>query len=86
MSKSNWSYVGETSPDHWHLMYPCAGGNHQTPIDIQTAKTVFNTRLADVPLTFTYDSNCFKNVENTGFAFNVTGSPNSISSNKKKFS
>ena len=79
MSK-DWSYEGETGPDNWHLVYPCAGGSHQTPINIETDKAVHQSRLAHVPLTFTYDTNCFRNIENTGFAFNVSGLPNAESS------
>lgn len=73
MSKQQWSYDGETGPEHWHEIFPCAAGKYQTPIDIQTSGAQFDHRLAEIPLTFTYDQKCFKSVENTGHSFNVTG-------------
>jgi len=77
---AKWSYEGESGPNKWHLNFPCAGGSHQTPIDIQTDKSLFDQHLANTPLTCKYDSNCFKNVENTGYGFNVSGEPNAVSS------
>jgi carbonic anhydrase len=82
MSKQEWSYEGETGPHNWHLMFPCASGHHQTPIDILTEKALFDQKLATVPLKFTYNENCFKSVENTGSGFNVSGLANSVSSVK----
>jgi len=77
---NHWGYDGEEGPEHWHKMFPCAAGKHQTPIDIQSDQAVFDPKLAQVPLTFTYDRNCFKNVENTGHGLNVTGLSDASSS------
>ena len=78
---SKWSYEeGETGPANWHHIFPCAAGNHQTPINIQTEHILFNDKLATKPLKLKYDTNCFKNIENTGHGFNVSSLSNAKSS------
>lgn len=66
-------------------MYPFASGIHQTPINIQTDRALFDKKLATVPLSFTYNQYCFESIENTGFGFNVFGSPYAFSSIKLIF-
>jgi len=76
---SQWSYEGETGPANWAKFYPPAGGNTQSPINIETEKAEYDQQLSEKPLSFTYDDNCFKFVENTGASFNVTGTPEAVS-------
>jgi hypothetical protein len=66
-------------------MYPFASGIHQAPINIQTDRALFDKKLSTVPLSFTYDQHCFESIENTGFGFNVFGSPYAFSSIKLIF-
>lgn len=72
---SKWSYDGETGPLNWAKYFPPAGGKTQSPIDINSSAAAYDGKLSEKPLTFTYDDNCFKFVENTGASFNVTGTP-----------
>lgn len=76
---NNWSYEGATGPAFWGKEFPKSAGNEQSPIEIDTAVTEFDERLTVKPLSFSYDENCFKFVENTGCSFNVTGAPDAHS-------
>ena len=67
-------------PANWRLEFPPAGGIEQSPIDINSDAAEFDASLVANPLSFTYDENCFKFVENTGSSFNVTGTSNANSS------
>lgn len=72
---SKWSYEGETGPLNWAKSFPPAAGKTQSPIDIRNEIVEHDPKLKEKPLSFTYDENCFKFVENTGASFNVTGTP-----------
>lgn len=72
---SKWSYKGEAGPLNWAKSFPPAAGKTQSPIDISVSAAEFDPKLAEKPLTATYDENCFKFIENTGASFNVTGTP-----------
>lgn len=76
---SKWSYEGETGPANWAAAFPPAGGKTQSPIDICTSEAKHDAHLLEKPLSFTYDENCFKFVENTGASFNVNGTPEAVS-------
>ncbi len=62
-------------PSHWAELYEPAAGKTQSPINIASDHAEYDPHLGERPLTFTYDDNCFKFVENTGSSFNVTGTP-----------
>lgn len=79
MKQAVWSYDGETGPAHWASVFSAAGGKKQSPIDIKQNECQYDAKLIEHPLSFSYDTNCFKFVENTGSSFNVTGAPNSQS-------
>lgn len=72
---AKWSYEGPLGPAHWGEHFKPAAGQEQSPIDICTASAEFDEHLAATPLSFSYDENCFRFVENTGSSFNVTGTP-----------
>lgn len=38
-TSQEWSYGGETGPDHWSDSYPNCGGQNQSPIDIDSQST-----------------------------------------------
>ena len=77
-SKENLNFC-KKGPAKWHRNFPLASGAHQSPIDILTETASFDPKLAIVPLTFTYDQNCFKFLKNTGHSFEVSGDPDSYS-------
>lgn len=67
-------------PAHWNELFKPAAGHEQSPIDIHTDAAEFDEHLNAKPLSFSYDENCFRFVENTGSSFNVTGTPEAHSS------
>ena len=69
-------------PSNWATAYAAANGKNQSPIDIIKDESIFNQKLTEVPLKFTYDENCFAYIENTGYSFNVSGRPGAYSSLK----
>lgn len=76
---NKWGYAGTIGPAHWGESFPPAAGKEQSPIDIKCADAEFDAQLNEKPLTFSYDENNFKFVENTGSSFNVTGSSDASS-------
>eukprot|EP00727_Mastigamoeba_balamuthi_P010167 m51a1_g5773 putative carbonic anhydrase 2 (355) ;mRNA; r:1249144-1250435 len=61
-----WGYLPSPEepygPEHWHLAYPDAAGQHQSPIDIKTADVVALDSLRE--LHFDYEHNDVKIVNN----------------------
>lgn len=84
LKMSTWSYDGKTGPANWGESFPPAAGKEQSPIDIKCEDAEFDPQLNEKPLTFSYDENNFKFVENTGSSFNVTGSSDASSSKFRK--
>ena len=56
------------------MYYPEANGKHQSPIDIETNKTVYNEALDQHKIAYYYDSQCFEKIMNNGHTFIVFGS------------
>lgn len=56
-------------PAHWHEHFPIANGERQSPIDICTKATKYDTGLK--PLSFSYDASTAKAIVNNGHSFNV---------------
>ncbi|KAL8610386.1 hypothetical protein ACOMHN_041200 [Nucella lapillus] len=52
----SWSYDEEHGfgPNVWATEYPNADGSRQSPVDIETARTLFSSRLCDPPLHISY--------------------------------
>lgn len=48
-------------------------GNFQSPINIETNKTVFDENLLKTPLAITYDPNACNRITNNGYTFVVEG-------------
>jgi carbonic anhydrase len=68
------------APETWQIKYPQARGKHQSPIDIQTKDADYNADLSARQLTFSYASDCFQNIVNTGAGFMVNPSNDAVSS------
>ena len=76
-----WGYDKENGPNEWGKRYPKAlNGKHQSPIDIATGSAMYNEKLVQTPLEFTYDADCFHELKNTGHSFNVMPLPHASSS------
>ena len=50
-------------------------GKHQSPINIETSKAVFNSNLLKRPLRIVYDINACSQIKNTGYTFQIDGYP-----------
>uniref|UniRef100_A0A8C0BD94 Carbonic anhydrase n=1 Tax=Buteo japonicus TaxID=224669 RepID=A0A8C0BD94_9AVES len=57
------------SPSEWHKSYPIAQGNRQSPIDIVSAKAVYDPNLK--PLIISYESCTSLNISNNGHSVMV---------------
>ena len=65
----------------WAHSYPNAGGKYQSPINIETAKTVYDPNLSSRRLTIEYSSdNTCRQIKNTGHTFQVDAHPNNFAS------
>jgi carbonic anhydrase len=64
--------IGECGPMDWAHSYPNAGGKHQSPINIETAKTVYDPNLSNNKLSIEYSSeDSCRQIKNTGHTFQV---------------
>lgn len=60
-------------PQTWSQKYVGARGNHQSPINIETSQTKYDSDLNEQPLRINYnDDSCFQ-IKNTGHTFQVDG-------------
>jgi carbonic anhydrase len=75
-----WGYEGNYGPSHWHHKYPLAASDKQSPIDINTQQANYDSQLEANQLTFSYDSNNFTHIVNTGSSFKVSGASDAKSS------
>lgn len=74
-----WGYDKENGPSEWGKRYPRAFGKHQSPIDIDTGAALFNEKLLEQPLEFSFAKDCFHELKNTGHSFNVVPLPHATS-------
>lgn len=56
-------------PSEWHKAYPIAQGNRQSPIDIDSARAVYDPSLQ--PLVISYESCTSLSISNTGHSVMV---------------
>lgn len=70
----SWGYDAENCPATWSEKFENAAGKHQSPIDILAEQSMFDPELTKTPLTFSYNSDCFTSLKNTGRGFVVAGS------------
>jgi len=79
---ASWGYGPEDGPDKWCNGFPVATeGKRQSPIDIDTAKSVDGTAVTkSAPLIWNYQKDHCLNVENTGASWkvNVKGEGSSL--------
>ncbi|NXK72374.1 CAH7 anhydrase, partial [Amazona guildingii] len=64
-----WGYGKDDGPSEWHRSYPIAQGNRQSPIDIVSARAVYDPNLK--PLIFSYESCTSLNISNNGHSVMV---------------
>uniref|UniRef100_U3IZ35 Carbonic anhydrase n=1 Tax=Anas platyrhynchos platyrhynchos TaxID=8840 RepID=U3IZ35_ANAPP len=65
----SWGYGQDDGPSEWHRSYPIARGNRQSPIDIISAKAVYDPNL--MPLIVSYESCTSLNISNNGHSVMV---------------
>uniref|UniRef100_A0A8V0XMF8 Carbonic anhydrase n=1 Tax=Gallus gallus TaxID=9031 RepID=A0A8V0XMF8_CHICK len=65
----SWGYGQDDGPAEWHKSYPIAQGNRQSPIDIISAKAVYDPKL--MPLVISYESCTSLNISNNGHSVMV---------------
>uniref|UniRef100_A0A8C6Z0Y4 Carbonic anhydrase n=1 Tax=Nothoprocta perdicaria TaxID=30464 RepID=A0A8C6Z0Y4_NOTPE len=64
-----WGYGQDDGPSEWYKSYPVAQGNRQSPIDIVSAKAVYDPGLK--PLNISYESCTSLNISNNGHSVMV---------------
>ncbi|XP_013858516.1 carbonic anhydrase 7 [Austrofundulus limnaeus] len=64
MTGDQWGYGKEDGPSAWHINYPVALGNRQSPIDIVPDETTLDRDLG--PIFLDYDSCTSINISNNG--------------------
>ncbi|KAM9228258.1 carbonic anhydrase 7 [Leptosomus discolor] len=65
----SWGYGQDDGPSEWHKFYPIAQGNRQSPIDIVSARAVYDPNLK--PLIISYESCTSLNISNNGHSVMV---------------
>ncbi|NXS18955.1 CAH7 anhydrase, partial [Mystacornis crossleyi] len=65
----SWGYGQADGPSEWHKAYPIAQGNRQSPIDIVSARAVYDPSLK--PLDISYESCTSLSISNTGHSVMV---------------
>ncbi|CAF0789762.1 unnamed protein product [Didymodactylos carnosus] len=76
--KLEWGYSILNGPTTWSKLYPeLKAKRFQSPIQINTDQTTFDTELKNQPFVFKYDDDCCQTLENTGHSFQVSGKGNS---------
>ncbi|XP_044513856.1 carbonic anhydrase 2-like [Gracilinanus agilis] len=66
----SWGYeTGVNGPETWHKNFPIALGSRQSPVEIQSKETEYDSSLK--PLEFHYDPSSAKRIINNGHSFNV---------------
>lgn len=41
----DWSYNGPTGPEYWHKSFPVAASEYQSPLNIDTTKVIYDSKL-----------------------------------------
>lgn len=59
-----WNYL-DLGPDYWKIPYPACEGQGQSPVDINTAKVIYDQNLTDFNLTDYNNTNVWT-FRNTG--------------------
>lgn len=67
----SWGYAHSNGPHTWAVMFPDAAGHAQSPIDINTTETVYDSELEATPLTVSYSPEDAFTACNTGSSFKV---------------
>ncbi|XP_060586826.1 carbonic anhydrase 13-like isoform X2 [Ruditapes philippinarum] len=67
----SWGYSYSNGPHTWAVNYPDAAGHDQSPIDIHTGETIYDSDLATKPLTINYSEEDSFTACNTGSSFKV---------------
>ncbi|XP_054026025.1 carbonic anhydrase 7 isoform X2 [Dryobates pubescens] len=65
----SWGYGQDDGPSEWHKTYPIAQGNRQSPIDIVSARAVYDPSLK--PLVISYESCTSLSISNNGHSVMV---------------
>ncbi|XP_039554132.1 carbonic anhydrase 7 [Passer montanus] len=65
----SWGYGQADGPAEWHKAYPIAQGNRQSPIDIDSARAVYDPSLQ--PLVISYECCSSLSISNTGHSVMV---------------
>ncbi|NXL91157.1 CAH7 anhydrase, partial [Alectura lathami] len=65
----SWGYGQDDGPSEWHKSFPIAQGNRQSPIDIISAKAVYDPSL--MPLVISYESCTSLSISNNGHSVMV---------------
>ncbi|KAK9403188.1 carbonic anhydrase 13-like [Crotalus adamanteus] len=65
----HWGYEEDNGPTHWKEIFPIADGDRQSPIDIQTKETKYDSNL--LPLSPSYDPSSAKVILNNGHSTSV---------------
>lgn len=66
----HWNYGPDHGPQHWHKEYPCAGGLHQSPINIVTNEAHY-TNLKFDKMVIAYGQHFIGELKNTGHSFQL---------------
>ncbi|XP_061077120.1 carbonic anhydrase 7-like isoform X2 [Conger conger] len=64
MASHCWGYGEDDGPSSWHKGYPIAQGNHQSPVNIITAETMYDSSLS--PLIVSYENYSSISISNNG--------------------
>lgn len=67
----HWGYTKENGPSTWPHVAPAARGLHQSPIDIRTEETMFDSHLQTKPLKIQYVPANSKTLINNGHSVQV---------------
>nr|QFP92278.1 carbonic anhydrase [Archivesica packardana] len=67
----SWGYKNTNGPHTWAVIYPDAAGQAQSPIDIDTTETIFESDLAATPMSVNYKPEDRFTASNTGASFKV---------------
>lgn len=67
----SWGYTSENGPHTWALHFPDAAGDAQSPVDINTHETIFDSDLETTPLSISYTPEDSFTAGNTGSSFKV---------------
>lgn len=67
----SWGYANTNGPHTWAVNYPNAAGHAQSPIDINSVDTIYDSDLQVSPLTFDYKLEESFVAVNTGESFKV---------------